>query len=222
MSPISINSAGSSSTYINCSSTGKSGLTLTAYGSNSSGTIYGGLYTSTSANQAIGLRGNASYGDTSIGVMGYGTSGAKNIGLLGSTITSIIGVGVYGTVYGDYGSALSSGDLYAGFFRGNVKVTGNIVASTTIQGALLGESSSESGAPTHSQSLRSASVTDGLSGLFATTYQKERQAQPEETEAISAIDGTPNKNVEKPQPDIIDEQFGSQRVRPFVSKWRLL
>lgn len=205
-SPISINSAGVSSYYVYCNTGGINGISLTATGSNSNPSIYGGIFTTTASAMAIGLRGNANNSPTSIGVMGYGNNGAKSIGLLGNTSNSSTGAGVYGTIYGDYGSALSTGDLYAGFFRGNVKTTGSIVAGTTIQGALLGESSSSMSSSTGSQPLRSASVIGGLSGLNVTTYQKERPAQPKDTEMIYLLDGE-TEAPEMPKPDIMDEQF---------------
>ena len=205
-SPISINSAGSSSHYLYCNTGGISGISLSATGNNSNPSIYGGIFTTAASAQAIGLRGNANNSPTSIGVMGNANSGAKSIGLLGNTSNSSTGAGVYGTVYGDLGSALSTGNLYAGFFRGNVKATGSIVAGTTIQGALLGESSSSMSSSTGSQPLRSASVIGGLSGLNVTTYQKERPAQPKDTEMIYLLDGE-TEAPEMPKPDIMDEQF---------------
>ena len=209
-SPISINSAGNSSYYIYCNNTSnKSGFYLSAYGNNSSSTIYGGSFFSSSASTAIGLRGNGSTSSTNIGVLGNADVGVKSMGILGSVNQTYIstGAGVYGTVYGDLGSGLSTGDKYAGFFRGNVKATGSIVAGTTLQGALLGESSSESGTSSGSLSLRSASVTGGLSGLNVTTYQKERPELPVDTETIYALDGDTTIRAEKPEPDIMDEQF---------------
>ena len=193
-SPIAINSAGNSSTYINCETGGKSGIAMTSVGNNT-GIIYGGIFSTISGTTRIGLKGNADYGTTNIGVMGI-------------TYTSK-GAGVYGTVYsGDNGSALASGDLYAGFFRGNVKVTGNITASTTLQGALLGESSSSSGSSANGLSLRGATVANSLSGLNVTTYQKERPEMPEITETIhDDIDGEMTQRGEAPEPDVIDEQF---------------
>mgnify|MGYP002625551704 CR=1 FL=1 len=209
-SPISINCAGSSSYYIYCSNTSnKSGLYLSAYGNNSSSTIYGGSFSSSSASTAIGLRGNASTSSTSIGVLGNADVGTKSMGLLGCINQNYIntGAGVYGTVYGDLGSGLSTGDKYAGFFRGNVKATGSIVAGTTIQGALLGESSNSTGLSANIQSLRSTSVIGSLSMLNVTTYQKERPALPEDIQTIYDLDEETDKAIEMPKPDIMDEQF---------------
>jgi len=194
-SPISINSAGSSSYYIYCSNTsGKSGLSLSAIGNSSNTSIYGGSFTSVATSLAIGLKGNASYATKSIGILG-------NIG------NATSGAGVYGTIYGDAGSALPTGSTYAGFFRGNVKATGSIVAGTTLQGALLGESSSSTGSSSGDLSLKSASVIGGLSGLRVTTYQKERPELPIETEEIDLLDGDSSITIKMPEPDIMDEQF---------------
>lgn len=194
-SPISINGAGSSSYYIYCGNTsGKSGLSLSAVGNSSNTSIYGGSFTSVASSLAIGLKGNASYA-------------AKTIGILGNIGDATTGAGVYGTVYGDAGSALPTGSIYAGFFRGNVKATGSIVAGTTLQGALLGESSSSTGSSSGSLSLRSASVIGSLSGLRVTTYQKKRPELPIDTEEIDLLDGDSSITIKMPEPDIMDEQF---------------
>lgn len=192
---ISINGTGSTSYQLYCGNTsGKSGLSMSAVGDNSNTSIYGGIFTAVASTQAIGLRGNAN-------------SAAKSIGVLGNVTNVTTGAGVYGTIYNDAGSALPTGSTYAGFFRGNVKATGSIVAGTTLQGALLGESSSELGTSSGSLSLRSTSVIGSLSGLKVTTYQKERPELPIETEDIYALDGDSSRTIKMPEPDIMDEQF---------------
>ena len=207
-SPISINGAGNSSTYISCNVTGKSGIALSTYGSNGNTPIYGGNFSTTNASQLIGLRGSASGGTSCFGAMGHADALTKGIGLWGSVGTySNTRAAVYGTVTGDLGTALATGDVYAGFFNGNVKATGSIVASTTLQGALLGESASGLGSPGGGLSLRSASVAGSLSGLCVTTFQKERPAPPEKVETIYDLDGDTLQRGESPEPDIMDEQF---------------
>ena len=208
ISPISINGAGNSSYFISCENiSGKSGITLSATGNSTSPSIYGGLFTCSASAQAIGLRGNAGTAATSIGVMGSSTSGSKRIGILGSISSNTsVGAGVYGTSNGDLGTAFTSGK-YAGFFNGNVKVVGSITATSTLQGALLGESSSESGSSAAGLPLRSASVASSLSGLNVTTYQKERPALPEDIDTIYDLDGDTLQRGEAPKPDIMDEQF---------------
>ncbi len=204
LSPISINGAGSSSYYIYGNTGLKSGIYLSATGNNSS-TLNGGLFISSMASKNIGMEGRASNGTTCIGVLGSGGTGSMSIGTYGtiSQNSIVCGAAIYGTVYGDTGSPLSTGDKYAGFFNGNVKTTGSIVAGTTIQGALLGESASSVG----SQSLRSSSVIGGLSGLNVTTYQKERPVLAKDAGTIYDLDGETDKAAEKPEPDMMDEQY---------------
>ena len=204
LSPISINGAGSSSYYIYGNTGLKSGIYLSATGNNSS-TLNGGLFISSMANKNIGMEGRASNGTICIGVLGSGGTGSMSIGTYGtiSQNSIVCGAAIYGTVYGDTGSPLSTGDKYAGFFNGNVKTTGSIVAGTTIQGALLGESASSVG----SQSLRSSSVIGGLSGLNVTTYQKERPVLAKDAGTIYDLDGETDKAAEKPEPDMMDEQY---------------
>ena len=208
VSPISINGAGNSSFYVYCDNTeGISGMSISATGNSNNPSIYGGVFTAVANAQAIGMKGYANNSPTSIGVFGNANSQTKSIGIIGNTSGTGTGAGVYGTIYGDFGSALPSGSKYAGFFRGNVKATGSIVAGTTIQGALLGESSCSTGSSAGSQSLRLSSVIGGLSGLNVTTYQKERPELPVDTETICELDGDTTFRAEMSKPDIMDEQF---------------
>ncbi len=211
---IAINGNGSSSYQMHCGNTsGGSGLYFSATGNSSHVSVHGGYFSASATAQAIGLRGYGNNATTSIGVMGKGNGGTKNIGIVGSISQGSIttGAGVYGTIYDDLGSALSTGDKYAGFFRGNVKVVGSIVTSSTIQGALLGESSSSTVSSDGNLSSRSLSATSGLSGLHVTTYQKERPAVPEDTMTISGLDGEPIRTAEEIEPDIMDEQFYTRK-----------
>ena len=207
LSPISINDAGDSSFYMSCNTGGLSGISMTTQG-NYSGYLYGGLFNTNSASTAIGVNGSASSGNLCVGLRGYSVFGDKTIGVIGITNQSYtnLGTGVYGTMYGDMGSALTSG-VYAGFFYGNVKVTGSIITGSTIQGTLLGESAGESGSTTNGLSPRSASLTASLSGLNVTTYQKERPEMPKNTELIDVLDGDTLPETKKPEPDLMEEQF---------------
>ena len=192
---ISFNGAGSGSDYISCNSNGKSGINLLALGNNNMSSNYGGSFTSISGTTSIGLKGYADYGTTSIGVFG-------------STYNSTTRVGVYGSVNNsNINNILSSGNQFAGLFDGNVKVVGSITATSTLQGALLGESSSESGSSASSLSLRSASIVGSLWGLNVTTYQKERPEIPKDTVIIYDFDGDTLERSEAQESDIIDEQF---------------
>ena len=209
VSPISINTAGNSSYYMSCSTGGKSGISLSAQGDNS-GEIRGGYFSVSGAGTAVGMSCYAGNSTTCVGVSGHSVMGGKTIGVVGSTNQGYtqIGAGVYGTVHGDMGSQLTtSGDVFAGFFYGNVKVTGNLVATTTMQGTFLGESSSESSPATRGLSLSTPSVISSLSGLNVTTFQKERPEMPRDMELIDDLDGDTLPKGKEPEPDIMDEQF---------------
>ena len=202
----------SSGTYfVSCNTGGKSGITVSAISNNNNSTVTGGQFTAVASTKAVGIQGIGNSATTSIGVLGTASSdsGTKSIGILGGIYQSIISTGaaVYGTVYNDMGTGLSTGDKYAGFFNGNVKVAGSITSTSTIQGALLGESASSTNSSESGQSLRGMSMASSLSGLNVTTYQKERPAMPVEEETIFDPDGDSSKVMETPEPDIIDEQF---------------
>lgn len=207
LAPISIHGPGNPSYYISCNNTvGRNGISITAVGMGNTNASYGGLFQGAQNNTAVGLRGLAEYGITCVGVMGHSNWGQKSIGVWGSTANSTAGAAIYGTIYGDMGTALTNGDNYAGFFNGNVKITGNIVATTTMQGTLLGESSSEPSTGVRDMSSGFSSVISSLSGLNVTTYRKESPAQPKDMETIYHLDGDTLQFV-APKPDIMDEQF---------------
>ena len=193
LSPISINCPGDSTYYMYCLANGKNGLYLRA--------------SATGPGINSGLRGHAEYATTSIGVKGTSGSATKAIGILGDISNFNYGAAVYGAVNDGFGYYLTSG-TYAGFFHGNVKVVGNITATSTLQGALLGEASSSSGSSANDLSLRSASIASSLSGLNVTTYQKERPEKPEIRETIYDNLGIDTlQRGREPEPDILDEQY---------------
>ena len=191
---------------VNNSSNKTGGFSLTKTGSGS-GSVSGGYFTATNGSTNVGFRGDAITGTYCTGVVGSAGSGSRSIGVLGSTYYTNVGAGVYGTVNGNQGSALTSG-IYAGFFDGNVKVTGTVNGQVIGAGAYLGDASGSSGLSGSGLSLRSSSVASSLSGLNVTTYQKERPEMPEITDNIfDDIDIDSLHRGEKPEPDVIDEQF---------------
>lgn len=203
LSPISINGAGSSNYYISCDvPTGKKGILLYTHGG-IDGNVIGGEFNAFNGSRDIGLRGTAYYGNNCFGVIGTSGCTPKAIGVFGSAYYYNTGAAIYGTTQDDWGSALAYGDSYAGFFNGDVKVTGSLTASTVIDGSLLGPSSSGSGG----LSLRSASVASSLSGLNVTTYQKERPEQAENAESLFNFDGDTLQRGEATKPNIMNEQF---------------
>jgi hypothetical protein len=195
VSPIAINSAGSSSYYMYCNAGVKNGFYLQAMGNGGdSGTN-------------LGFRGHAENATVSVGVMGDAGSTSKAIGIMGSIGNTSTGAGIYGTIYGGYGTGISPGEKYAGFFYGNVKVTGNVIANNIASKTLLGESASASSPSASGLSIRSASVTTSLSGLNVTTYQKECPAPPEDMDIIYDLDCDTLRRGKEPEPDIIDVQY---------------
>ena len=196
VSPIAINCAGNSTYYMYCNSVGKNGLYLTAKGSG---------YQS---GNNFGLTGHAENSNISIGVMGDAAITNRAIGVMGIIDNCNRGAAIYGTIYSGYGSGILSGEKYAGFFRGDVKVLGNVDAYNIQSRTLLGESASESGSSASGSSLRGVSVTGSLAGLNVTTYQKERPEMPEITETIDDdLNGDTLKRGTEPEPDIIDVQY---------------
>ena len=191
--------------YVTCNPGGMNGMSLTKQGDHS-GNIYGGYFNVSSGATCVGFRSHAEIGNTCVGVMGSSGSATKTLGLVGSISNTGSGAGVYGTTHGDMGTAIPANTSYAGFFYGNVKVTGSMLATCTIQGTLLGEATSESSPSASGLSLRGLSVANNLSGLSVTTYQKERPA-PFEIELIEGLEGDSLQKGMEPEPDIMEEQY---------------
>lgn len=124
VSPIAINGAGYSSNYIFCNAGGKSGIYLRTSGNNS-GNLYGGQFYSPNASRAVGLFGETCLSDTCIGIMGSAYApNNKAIGVSGHINFTNCGAAIYGGVENNYGGfAWPIDAVYAGFFKGNVKVT---------------------------------------------------------------------------------------------------
>ena len=113
---------------------------------------------------------NRSYGV--IGTAGHGGNG-WNFGVFGRLQNSY-GAGVYGSaITNDWGRNIS--DPYAGYFNGNVQVLGNVHATGSVSGILLGASVS----PTSTVSIladdiKSESVSDKMANLSVVSYYKEQ------------------------------------------------
>lgn len=113
---------------------------------------------------------NRSYGV--MGTAGHGGNG-WNFGVFGRLQNSY-GAGVYGSaITNDWGRNIS--DPYAGYFNGNVQVLGNVQATGSVSGILLGASVS----PTSSVSIladdiKSESVSDKMANLSVVSYYKEQ------------------------------------------------
>ncbi len=121
--------------------------------------------------RSYGLKGTATGdgdGGRCYGVFGeaYGGTYGYNYGVFGRIPTGKLGVGVFGTSYSSLvGEILSTS--YAGFFQGNVKITGTLDATLLTKGApSLNDRNGLS-------SLSASSMTEHLSGLEANTFYYE-------------------------------------------------
>lgn len=108
------------------------GVRATATGSGS-GTVYGSYNYSSSGSTNYGVYGKGYGGSYTYGVYGYGSSGSvTNYGLRGYGYGGTTAYGVYGYASGGtynraiYGSASTVTNSYAGYFSGNVKITGTL------------------------------------------------------------------------------------------------
>ena len=186
LSPLSVNHQGNNNYIIACGST-SSGL-LCEIDGNGANSYYGGRFkfnSSVGTHYCIGLASEANSASLSssvyatYGVIGRaGQSAHRNIGLLGSVNSCTKGAGVYGTITAESGALLASEGLYAGFFNGDTKVTGDLVVNGSIDGVFLGRSASRPSTEERNDNTRElplSSVSSQMAALSATQYQVTRK-----------------------------------------------
>ena len=134
ISSISINYAGRED-FMTAYCGAKNGFFSQVHGATGSGGRFGGFFMAApdgGSNYFYGVHGEAIYHSNAFnsgrtlgvhGVAGNATNG-YNYGVFGSLMGSHNGAAIYGTVNGDYG--VNTNGKYAGFFYGNIKVTGTI------------------------------------------------------------------------------------------------
>jgi hypothetical protein len=97
--------------------------------------------------------------------------------------------------------------MYAGFFHGNVMITGNLTLNGSLNGLILGQSSNMllSGNEEENNVKSSISVSDKLAGLQTTVFQK---AEPSyySTKESTVVDEEFGEEV-APKPTFIEEQY---------------
>ncbi|MDO4309629.1 MAG: T9SS type A sorting domain-containing protein [Prevotella sp.] len=135
----------------------------------------------------VGVKGDATslnhvnaYTGRAFGVFGdagFATNG-WNYGVFGRLSGILNGAAVYGTTEGLSNGTQVNG-RYAGYFCGDVKVTGNLTVNGNISGVILGNeanSISTLSVEAGRQSVGSCGVTDKMAGLSAIPYYKSAPA----------------------------------------------
>ena len=190
VSPLSIGYGGREN-YMIAYTGSRNGIFSQTYGSSNGEDRYGGLFLASPDGSNvchIGIRGEAhkytssyDYGRTYgvYGIAGNATSG-YNYGLFGSLKGSKNGAAVYGTVNNDNGT--NTGDMYAGYFNGKAKVTGNLTVVGGITGIMLSPGYSDvTGSSAKMEKVRSQSdisFTDKLIGLEVVPYYQKLAEKP--------------------------------------------
>ena len=142
--------------------------------------------------------------------MAIAGGGKRNIGVYGQTRDTIHSSAIYGTIYNiDSGTLLNSeSQSYAGFFNGDVKTTGNLIVNGTLQGVLIGASSSNN---THSvvSSLERNTLLNALSGLTASSYKQTKPIIKVESDDFYKDDSLAQNLIlaERKQNNIVEDQF---------------
>ena len=185
LSPLSVKHQGNSNYSLTCGST-SSGL-LCEINGDGTNAYYGGRFkfnSSVGNHYCIGLTGEANSSSLSsnvyatYGVIGRaGRSNYRNIGVLGSVESCTKGAGVFGSITGETGAIIASQGLFAGFFNGDTKVTGDLIVNGSIDGVLLGRSGLSPTLGEENEQHRAlpfSSVSSQLSALYATQDQIKR------------------------------------------------
>lgn len=176
-SPISLNHAGNADYYMSYQGP-KRFLYAAANDDTSCGSFI--LRPTTSSTYSVALSGYSyPFEQTNAHAIGVGVVGRSYgvphpIGMLGYINPDTMGAGA--GIVGSANTQLPSYSLfdhsYAGFFLGDVKSTGNFIASGSLQGMLLGTAAPASGTATLSEATREGDVTttDLLTRLEAYSY----------------------------------------------------
>ena len=217
LSPLSINTTGDTLYSIyNLSHTGR-GIICNVSG-NSTDIRYGGyFYTSTSntSRRVYGIRsyaGMSSYSSSSspygYGVVGHAMGANCGIGIMGHIQYCNKGAAIYGSVTNDYGLSIPN-NLYAGFFNGDVGMSGNLTVNGSIQGLLLGESSNSHESCVVPLSRETTSLTSKLRGLCAMQFRFKEELSNRTNRDIELEEG--EDSIELRDPTIIDKQLYSKQ-----------
>lgn len=213
-SPISLNYGGNSEYFMACNAGTHNGLYCQVSGKDYLLSTYGGYFYVKDfkvSNYHIGVR-VRTIGSSqdfrpskTFGVMSEATHGNSSFGVLGSISDCQKGAAIYGTVYGDFGN--TDTHLYAGYFNGDAKVTGDLTVGGSIQGTLLNVSPTISELNNGEACLISSgslrSVGESLSALSVATIKKEK---PIKEKASQDVQFTESKSEEA------EEEFPEQEI----------
>jgi len=188
-SPVSINTSGDTCFYMAYEGN-KNALVSTTFGGHDQynwgyGATVSNMPKTQTANFFVGLKGSChpynqitqNYG-RGYGLMGIAcnfTSG-YNYGVFGKLQGSRGGAAIYGSVSNN-DNGINVNGIYAGYFNGNVKITGTLTVPATLNTLLLQDAvTSEGKLQSDVETKSSSSVTNCLSELDAVVYHK-RQSE---------------------------------------------
>ena len=182
LSPISLNCKGNSQFFLSLQQNTLNGIYCKVSERGNSGSVYAGRYIVDGFvrnTNHIALRAEAK-GDTSdvrpnrtYGVMSEASHGTQSFAVLGKISDCTGGAAIYGSTSSLTGS--TDNHLYAGYFVGDAKVTGNFTVNGSIQGVLLGGSASIERSNECGYALdRDRTVSDRLSYLTVSSYREKR------------------------------------------------
>lgn len=208
LSPISINDVGDSDYTVYCKSLAKNGIYCSNNGSN-------GIRLNNRADSAGTTSRYGIYCQT--GSFDYTSLSGKNIGVFGIALNSNNVFGVVGKLFhaGRGAAVLGCSKVslttiqevhaYAGYFDGDVKITGDLTVAGSIDGVLLGRSSSSS--PSKSPLLSSTSVADRIAGLSASAIQIPKPIMERSEDVEDDLLPEEERTDEEPEVNIVEDQY---------------
>ena len=227
-SPLSINYGGSSHFFMACDGGYRDGFYCKSSGVNNTGSVYGGQFEvnnfkETSYHIGLRARANGSSQDArplkSYGLMADANHAYNSFGVFGSIDDCNAGAAIYGTTNGGYGA--TDAHLYAGYFNGDAKVTGDFTVNGSIQGVLLTESASVDNIQGEETALlrsgASSTLGESLSNLSVSVYKMNRPAQ-DNTRTNELIASKDKSDIDDEFPEleeypmnVVEEQYYAKK-----------
>ncbi len=142
------------------------------------------------------------------GIVGCADNATRSFGIFGKVQNASKGAAIYGTTFADFGNSLTDSHLYAGYFHGDAKVTGDLMVSGGISGVILGESAQATRATNSSQHFATLPACEMIKGLYPYTIQLKEPQYKTETEPLPGVDESLSGETEEEyEPGIIEKQY---------------
>lgn len=210
LSPISINDVGDSDYTIYCNSIKQNGMYCKNSGhyglhirNNVDSAVCSSAYDRMGIYSIVGLWSGSTMPGRNVGILGLATRANQSFGVVGRVGSTVRGAAIYGCTGSSY--YIDDDHIYSGYFKGDVKVTNNLTVVGSIDGVLLGRSSSLSSLT--KSSLLSSSVVDRIAGLSASAIQISKPIVERSEEVEDDLLPEEEWTDEEPEVNIVEDQY---------------